>query len=137
MILAPQLVKGVCMAEVYASVDDLRARWPDMPPGSDSHAAVLLGDASALMRAECPTLATVDPAVLLMVCADVVRKAMQTPGDIAGVSAMNMTAGPFSQQVSYQSDSDDLFLTKKHKRLLGCGRQRAFSIDLLAVPDVP
>ena len=34
------------MAEVepmpFATVDDLKARWPDMPPGADEHAATLL-----------------------------------------------------------------------------------------------
>lgn len=129
------------MADVYATVDDLRDRWPDMPVGSDDHAEVLLADASALMRAECPTLDSVDTAVLRMVCVDVVKSAMQSPDVGAGVSSLNMGAGPFSQQVSYANPAGDLFLSKKHKRLLGCGRQRAFSVDLLAeypvVPDVP
>lgn len=122
---------------VYATLDDLKARWRDFPIGGDDHALVLLEDASALMRAECPSLDAVDPAVLRMVCVDVVRTAMHTPDAGAGVSSLNLAAGPFSQQVSFRDDSSDLYLTRKHKRLLGCGKQRAFSIDLLAVPDVP
>ena len=121
---------------VYATLDDLKKRWPDFPAGADDHAKVLLEDASALMRAECPTLDGVDAAVLRLVCVDIVRNAMQTPEVGAGVSSLNLTAGPFSQQVSYHNEADDLYLTKKHKRLLGCGRQRAFSIDLLAGRDV-
>lgn len=121
--------------DVYATVDELRARWPDMPTGADDHASVLLEDASALMRAECPTLTGVDAAVLRMVCVDVVKTALKSElnqPDVGGdVSSVNYSAGPFSQQVSYRADSSDLYLTKKHKRLLGCGRQRAFSIDLL------
>ena len=122
---------------VYATIDDLKARWPDFPVGADDYAKVLLEDASALMRAECPTLTSVDAAVLRMVCVDVVRNAMQTPEVGAGVSFLNLTAGPFSQQVSYRNEADDLYLTKKHKRLLGCGRQRAFSVDLLEGHHVP
>lgn len=121
---------------VYATLADLKARWPDFPIGGDAHATVLLEDASALMRAECPSLADVDPAVLRMVCVDVVRTAMHTPDAGAGVSSLNLAAGPFSQQVSFRDDSSDLYLTRKHKRLLGCGKQRAFSIDLIGVPDV-
>lgn len=121
---------------VYAALDDLKTRWPDFPVGGDAYATVLLEDASTLMRAECPTLTSVDAAVLRMVCVDVVRNAMQTPEVGAGVSSLNLTAGPFSQQVSYRNEADDLYLTKKHKRLLGCGRQRAFSVDLLAAHDV-
>ena len=30
----------------FATVDELKARWPDMPAGSDDHAEVLLEDAS-------------------------------------------------------------------------------------------
>lgn len=124
---------------VYATVAELKARWPDMPPGADEHAVVLLEDASALMRAECPSLTGVDAAVLRMVCVDVVKTAMKSElnqPDVGGdVSSVNYSAGPFSQQVSYRADASDLFLTKKHKRLLGCGRQRAFSIDLLAGRD--
>lgn len=117
---------------VYATLEELKARWPDFPAGADDHATVLLEDASALMRAECPHLDSVDAAVLRLVCVDVVRNAMQTPDVGAGVSSLNLSAGPFSQQVSYRNEADDLYLTKKHKRLLGCGRQRAFSVDLLA-----
>lgn len=124
------------MADVYATVGDLKEIWPDFPVGADAHAAVMLKYASALMRAECPTAAGVDPEILRLVCCEVVKSAMKMPEADPNLASMNMTAGPFSQQLSFRADADDLYLTRKHKRLLGCGRQRAFSIDLIGVPDV-
>lgn len=114
----------------YATVQQLRDRWPDMPTGSDAHAETLLDDASALMLAECPAAADADPAILVLVAVDIVKAAMQGPEVGAGVSSLGMTAGPYSQQVSYSNPAGDLYLSKKHKRLLGCGGQSAFTIDL-------
>ena len=39
----------------FATVADLRDRWPDMPPGSDAHAATLLEDAAQFILDVCPT----------------------------------------------------------------------------------
>ena len=47
--------------------EDLRARWPDMPLGSDATAQVLLEDAGALIRASAPHWAELDEYVLRMV----------------------------------------------------------------------
>ncbi|GAA1579302.1 hypothetical protein [Leucobacter aridicollis] len=115
--------------EVYATVDDLKKRWPDFPLGAEDHAEVLLEDASAMVRARAPDVANVDPGILRIVVCDMVKTVLQSPGDGANVSALNLTAGPFSQQVSYR-DSSDLFITSKHAGMLGCGRQRAFTVRM-------
>lgn len=122
---------------VYATIEQLRKLWPDMPPGADDHADTMLLYASALMRAECPTLMTVEAQIRELVCCEIVKSAMKMPEADPNLASMNLTAGPFSQQLSFRADADDLYLTKKHKRLLGCGRQRAFSVDLLRGRDVP
>lgn len=126
------------MADMYATADDLRELWPDMPPGSDDHAGVLLTMASAVVRAEARDVSSVDPELLKLVVCEMVKTAMKAPADSSGLSALNLSAGPFSQQASFRTDPDDLFLTKKHRRWLGMGRQRAFSIDLLkGIDNVP
>lgn len=124
------------MADVYATVQDVKDRWPDFPAGGDATAETLLGDASVMVRAECSTVADADPELLKLVVVDMVKSAMNTPVDFGGeVSSLSMTAGPMSQQLSYRNPAGDLYVTKKHKRLLGCGGQRAFEVDLLAGRD--
>lgn len=121
------------MADVYATVDDLKARWPDFPTGAEVHAAVLLEDASALVRAAAPGMLA-DAQILKIIVCEMVQKVMTAPDAGADVASLNMTAGPFSQQVTYRGSSD-LFVSKKHLKMLGVGRQRAFSVDLLAGRD--
>lgn len=118
------------MADVYATVADLRARWPDMPPGSDDHALILLEDASALVRSE-TNVTDADPQLLKIIVCEMVQKVMSAPDVGSDVASVGMTAGPFSQQVTYRGSSD-LYVTKKHLKMLGVGKQRAFSVDLLA-----
>ena len=125
------------MADVYATVDDVKGLWPDFPPGAEQHAGKLLGFAAAIIRAEAGDVSGVDPELLKLVSCEMVVTAMKSPGEGANVSSMNMAAGPFSQQISYRADADDLFLTRKHRKWLGVGRQRAFSVDLLAGHHVP
>lgn len=122
--------------EVYASVEDLKDIWPDFPTGGEAHAETMIRYASAIMRAECPRLDMADPEIRRLVCCEMVKSAMKKPEADPNLASMNMTAGPFSQQLSFRADADDLYLTRKHKRLLGGGRQRAFSIDLIGDRDV-
>lgn len=122
--------------EVYATVDDLKKRWPDFPIGAEAQAETLIEDASVMVRAKAPDVSTVEPGILRIIVCDMVKTVLQSPGDGANVSSLNMTAGPFSQQVSYR-DSSDLFITSKHAGLLGCGRQRAFTVRLGGVDDAP
>lgn len=120
---------------VYATVAELQARWPDMPTGAESHALVLLEDASALLRAS-TDVSGADPHLLKIIVCEMVQKVMTAPDAGADVASLNMTAGPFSQQVTYRGSSD-LFVSKKHLKMLGVGRQRAFSVDLIGDLDVP
>lgn len=129
--MADELPEGV-----YASVDDLKGLWPDFPTGGDSHATTLLAAASAVMRAECSSAVDADPEILKLVCCEMVKSAMNAPDEASRLSSANLSAGPFSQQLSFKADADDLYLTRKHKRWLGCGRQKAFSVDLIGGGDV-
>ena len=120
---------------VYATVADLHDYWPDMPAGSDAHASSLLGFAVTIIRAEAGDVSGVDPDVLKLGSLEMVQSAMsgQSAASQYGgeVSSANMSAGIFSQQLSFREASKDLYLTAKHKRWLGVGRQRAFSVDLI------
>jgi hypothetical protein len=133
---------------VYATTSDLEARWRPLTEAESTVAGILLGDASAQIRAEFPTLdaaiagdeaAGIDPNVDLarsatrVVCA-MVRRAMDAPDDGGfGISTVQETTGPFSRSFNYSNPMGDLYLTKAERKLLGVsggsGRLVAGSID--------
>lgn len=126
------------MATPFATHSDLSARWRALSTAEQARATVLLGDASAIIRSMSPgidaeiTAGTVDPDVPKAIVCSMVKRVMQGPSDLDGVTQSQQTAGPFSQGVSFANPSGDLYLTKLEKQRLGIGVQRAFMIDLLA-----
>ena len=116
----------------YALVSDVEARWRDLSATEETRAAVLIDDASAMLS----SLVDVDPndcaqaALLKTVCCDMVIRAMSaTDSDMFGVSQASMTAGPYSQSMSYSNPSGDMYLTKMEKRLLGITQGYIGSIE--------
>src|SRR5699024_11308331 len=73
--------RGGVMAEVepmpFATVDDLKARWPDMPPGSDEHAETLLEDASEFILDVCLSAASARAGTRRRIVCVVVRRSME------------------------------------------------------------
>lgn len=121
----------------FAEVSDLVARWRPLVGDETSTAEVLLADASAMVRAECPDLdgrlAAVPPLVdagipRMVVCA-MVKRAMLASG-LEGVSSGMDVAGPFTQQRSFANPMGNLYLTKAERKLLGCSQQKAFTVDM-------
>lgn len=113
----------------FASVQELRARWPDMPPGADAHAGILLEDASQFIVDVCPAAASAPVATRRRVVCSVVRRSMES-GLPAGVEQQTQTAGPFSQSFTVANSSGDFYLTKNERKALGEGAQRAFGVDV-------
>lgn len=122
----------------FATSDDLEIRWRPLTPTERDAADELLGDASAILRAECSGIderigdGRLDPAVPRMVVCAMVKRSM-IAGDMgAGVSSHQQTAGPFSQSLSFTNPTGDLYLTKAERKRIGCGGQHAFTIDTTA-----
>ena len=116
----------------YAIVSDLEARWRPLDTAEKARATALLGDAQVYLDAECPPSAPPTPAELearKIVSCDMVKRAMIGGDNEAGVSALMNVAGPFTQQRSFANPTAEMYLTKKDRKLLGCGGQRAFMID--------
>lgn len=115
------------------TVTDLKARWPDMPLGSDVHAATLIEDASALLIASLAPDSQPNRAVVVMIICQMVRRAMATPAIPEGATSISQSAGPFATTLGFSSggSNNSLYLTRAEKKLLGIGRQRAGSFDLL------
>lgn len=129
------------MAEPFATVPDLEARWRPLTEAEKARAAVLLQDASAMLRAECPDLdqritdGTLDPEIPKMIVCAMVRRAMYVSEDIGeGVSALQQTSGPFTRSVSWSNPNGNLYLSKAERKLLGCSSTKAFMIDTMP-PD--
>lgn len=125
------------MAEPFAENSDVAARWRTLSAAEQARADVLLDDASAILRSLVPTVdaqitaGTLDPIVPLSIVCAMVKRAMQGPVDLDGVTQSQTTTGPFSTGVTFANPSGDLYLTKSEKQRLGLGVQRAFSIDLV------
>lgn len=122
-----------CASVPLATVEDLKMRWPDMPLGSGPHAETLLTDASALIRSQLPANQPLDEQVALMIVCQMVRRAMATPAIPEGATSISQSAGPFATTLGFSSggSNNSLYLTRAEKKLLGIGRQRAGSFDLL------
>lgn len=111
----------------FATVDDLRARWPDMPPGSDEHAGILLEDASGYIMDVCPSAAGARPETRRRVVCAVVRRVMEAESQPAGVTDVSQSTGPFS--TSYKVSDGAFYLRKDERKALGAGA-KAFSVKV-------
>lgn len=120
------------MAESFATHADLEARWRTLSPADQARADVLLEDASALILDLKPDVEEwASPTTLTAIVCAMVKRVMQGPADLDGVTQTQQTAGPFSQGVSFANPSGDLYLTKGEKKRLRIGVQRAFTVDLI------
>lgn len=120
----------------FATVEELKTRWPDFPIGGEAQAEALLADASQFMVDVIPSTADVSPATRSRIVCSVVRRAMQAEGsDFAGLESAQQGAGPFQATFKPLNPSGDFYLTRNEKLALGWRRQAAFSIDLLEGRD--
>jgi hypothetical protein len=98
------------MADPFATADDVAARWRPLTSAEEDQADVFAADASALIRARFPGIdGQVDPAILTIVVAGMVKRAMIAPDD--GVSQESETVGPYSRSQSFANPLRNVFLT--------------------------
>lgn len=115
----------------FATLAEFRARWPDMPPGSDEHAGVLLEDASQFILDSVPEAADAAMETRRRIVCTVVRRSMQAAtSDTAGLSQFTAGTGPFQYGGSPANPHGDFYLTKQEKAALGHGRQKAFGVQV-------
>lgn len=105
----------------FATVDDLEARWRPLSTTEQDRAEVLLDDAAVYLSA----LVTVDAddteqeAILKTVSCSMVQRVMSADVDTFGLSQTSMTAGSYTQSMTFANPSGDFYLTGFEKRLLG------------------
>lgn len=121
---------------IFATPDDLRARWAGMPSYTDETLLTLLEDASQYLVEMCPHWDRVHAATLRRVVCGIVRRSLQAESvSAAGVESFQQAAGPFSESWKPLNPNGDFYLTAQERKALGIGRQRAFSIDLIGGAD--
>jgi len=106
----------------YADVSDLEARWRELSTAEQERAEVLLEDASAVLD----SLVDVDETdteqleiCKIVVCNMVQRSMVASEADAYGITQQSMTAGAYTQSVTYSNPSGDFYLTKMEKKMLG------------------
>ena len=121
----------------FATLDELRERWPDFPNGADSHAVVQLDDASQFILDLVPSAAAVSPSTRRRVVCAVVRRSMEaSDSEMAGFEQFQQTAGPFSMGGKPVNPSGDFYLTKAEKKALGFGKQSAFGVQIAEIGHI-
>lgn len=114
----------------FATLEELKARWPDMPPGSDAHATVLLEDASQFILDTVPTAGNATPSTRRRIVCAVVRRAMPDASGLDGLESLQQTTGPFSATFKPVNPAGDFYLTKQEKQALGAGAAKAFGVQI-------
>ena len=113
----------------FATVEELKARWPDFPNGADDHAETLLEDASEFILDMVPSASNASPGTRRRVVCAVVRRSMEASLATGSVQT-TMTAGPFNINQSPANPHGDFYLTRNEKKALGDGQQKAVSVEI-------
>jgi len=106
---------------------------PDDPDYVDQR----LADASQFLREQCPDWRNISQATLERIACELAKDAissdMQTEGagfDTTGASNLSLTAGNFTQSMTFANPRGEFYLSKGQKKALRLTGQRFYSIDL-------
>lgn len=131
------------MAEPYADEAYYVENFGSPPARVADRLGKELARASRYVRRECPGIddrmylfmqdrrapGAVDPDVVADVVCEMVKAAAASPGG-EGVTSVQQGAGPYQETMQFANPVGDLYLSKKQKRLLGCGGQTAFTVSM-------
>lgn len=116
-------------ADVYATPDDLAARWHPLTDAERTKAQALLEDASDFIRTQVGDVSGIPAATLKRVACAVVKRAMVSDA-MAGATSHSETVGPVSESFGYSHPAGGMWLTDEDKQALGIGGGRMISIDM-------
>lgn len=115
----------------FATLDELKARWPDFPLGADDYAETLLEDGSQFILDVCPSAVSASESSRRRVLCAVVKRRMDSEqSDLAGLASSSLTTGPFGESRTPANPDGDFFLKKSERRSLGEGQQKAFGVQI-------
>ena len=109
---------------LFADVSDIAQRWRELDASEMERAETLIEDASAMLARLVGNFDVADESymqLLKQTCCNMVIRSLGASGNDAtyGVDSMSITAGPYSQNWSYNNPTGDMYLTKLEKKLLG------------------
>lgn len=111
--------------EAVAKIEDLEARFRTLDEHEKERATALLSDASAILHSEFARLGReIDPddevqaMNLTRVCCSMVRRVMASRSD-ADLKSTMLTAGAYSEQLTFANPTGDMYITKNERRSLG------------------
>ena len=119
------------MSASLASISDLEDRWRPISDSEATKVDTLLGDASALLRAEFPSIddtiasGALQAEVVAAVVSQMVKRALLAPAD--GIASETAGAGPFSQTQQYANPLGNVFLTAAERTLIRGYRPKAMT----------
>lgn len=103
----------------YATVAELEARYGELTDERQEQAAVLLDDAAVIIDSMTTIGESRATAAKVVSCAMVNRALSACESDMYGITQQTMTAGSYSQSMSYTNPSGDLYMTGTEKAMLG------------------
>lgn len=124
---------------VFATSDDIAARWRPLTSAEAERAETLLEDAAVYLS----SFVEVDPddedqasALKIVSCSMVIRSMLAAQNNAFGVTEQSVSADIYSQTMRYQNPNGDLYLTASEKRLLGITSSYLTSIRPTINPGV-
>lgn len=124
------------MAEPFADEAYYTENFGSPPARIAERLGKELERASRYVRRECPGIDArimaekLEKEVVADIVCEMVTTAASSPAG-PGVVSAQQAAGPFQATQRYINPAGDLYLSKKQRRLLGYGGQRAGNIDLI------
>lgn len=136
------------MGEPFATEAYYTENFGSPPASIAARLEAELARASRYVRAECPGIdariaayvldpsapGALDPDLAADVVCEMVKTAAPTDAGGAGVASIQQSAGPYSQSTTFANPVGDLYFSKKQRKLLGCGGQRAFTVSMAPDP---
>lgn len=120
----------------FATLPELKERWPDFPVGADAHATVLLDDASQFILDTVPTAGLASLSTRRRIVCAVVRRAMPDADGMDGMESVQQSGGPFSVTMKPINPAGDFYLTKQERKALGDGAQKAFGVQIAGLGSI-
>lgn len=119
----------------FATVQQLKNRWPDFPQGQETYAQQMLEDASQYMLDVCSGAAKAEVATRERIVCDVVKRSMVvSDSDGVGTESIQQGAGPYQETRRFTNPHGGFYLSKQEKLALGCA-QRAFGVSVIDAPS--
>ena len=105
----------------YADISDVEVRiGRTLTAGEVDNVQALLDGASAVLNKLVKLDGGGEQAELLkMICTNMVSRLVGVNVDFLGASQQSITAGPYTQQMTFATPLGDMYLTKLEKRILG------------------